>query len=237
MHGTIVIIDNDPNTVKSLASILNGEGYQTLTAQTGATGLKLVTQELPTLVILELVLPDLDGFLILKHIRMCQQTRLIPIIILTARKDEIDLVMSLELGADAYMTKPFSPRELKARIKGALRRCGNNEVLQEEIPEFLGSGEIQINLKIHLAIIRGKEIELPPKEFDLLKLFLSNPGHVFTRGFLLEFIWGYEYLEDTRTVDVHVRRLRQKIEINPARPVYIETIRSVGYRFNNLLEG
>jgi two-component system, OmpR family, alkaline phosphatase synthesis response regulator PhoP len=143
----------------------------------------------------------------------------------------------LEFGADDYMAKPFSPMELMARVKAVLRRCGKNKVLNEEIPELIGSGAIQIDPQKHKAIIRGKEIELPHKEFDLLMLFLSNPGQVFTRDFILEFIWGYEYIDATRTVDVHVLRLRQKIEINPAAPVYIETIRSVGYRFSDSLEG
>jgi two-component system alkaline phosphatase synthesis response regulator PhoP len=231
MPGTVVIIDNDPNNVKSLVSILNQEGFRTLTAQDCLTGLALVGRELPTLVILDLKLPDHDGFFVLKHIRMYQQTRLIPIIILTARTDEIDLILSLELGADAYMTKPFYPRELMARIKAVLRRCDKYQVLREGFPELIRSGEVQINLQQQLAKVRGKVVELTPKEFNLLGLFLSYPGRVFTRKFLVEFIWGYEFSCGTRTVDVHIRRLRQKIEIDPDAPVYIETIRNVGYRF------
>jgi two-component system, OmpR family, alkaline phosphatase synthesis response regulator PhoP len=232
MPGTIVIIDNEPNSVKSLVSILNQEGYRTLTAQNCSTGLKLVCRELPTLVILDLVLPDHDGFFVLKHIRMYQQTRSIPIIILTGRNEEIDLILGLELGADAYMTQPFSPRELKARIKAVLRRCGSNKVRQEGFPELIGSGEVQINLLKQMAKIRGKAVELTTKEFNLLGLLLSYPGRVFNREFLLEFLWGYEYSGGTRTVDVHIRRLRKKIEIDPDTPVYIETIRNVGYRFS-----
>jgi two-component system, OmpR family, alkaline phosphatase synthesis response regulator PhoP len=232
MPGTIVIIDHEPHIVNLLETNLNREGYQTLSAENGLKGLGLVRRELPTLVIMDLALPDRDGLSVLKHIRAYQQTRLVPIIILTARNEEADRVLGLEFGADDYMAKPFSPMELIARVKAVLRRCGKNKALNEEIPELIGSGAIQVDPQKHKAIIRGKEIELPPKEFDLLMLFLSNPGQVFTRDFILEFIWGYEYIDATRTVDVHVLRLRQKIEVNPAAPVFIETIRSVGYRFS-----
>jgi two-component system, OmpR family, alkaline phosphatase synthesis response regulator PhoP len=234
MPGKIIIIDHDPKDVKLVESTLNREGYHTLAAENGATGLSLVRRELPTLVILDLILPDCNGFLVLKQIQTFQQTRSIPIMILTARSDETDLVLGLELGADDYITKPFSPRELAARIKAILRGYGYyNNAIQEEIPGLIGIDEIRIDLQKHLVIVRGKETELTTKEYELLKLLLSIPGKAFTREFLLEFIWGYEYTGGTRTVDVHIRRLRQKIEINPDAPVFIETIRNVGYRFND----
>jgi two-component system, OmpR family, alkaline phosphatase synthesis response regulator PhoP len=229
MPGAIAIIEDEPNIVELVTFNLNRGGYQRiLAADNGVKGLELVRKMLPELVILDLMLPDLDGLSVCKQIRANQQTKSIPIIILTAKSEEADLVLGLEMGADDYVTKPFSPRELLARVRAVLRRRGNDE---EEEPVILEIDDIRMDLRQHLVKVRGSAVELTPKEFDFLKLLLSNPGRAYTREFLLEYLWGYEYLGDTRTVDVHVRRLRQKIEINDAEPVYLETIRGIGYRF------
>ncbi len=228
MPGTIVIVEDEANIVELVKYNLDREGYRTLYANDGRKGLDLIKQELPDLVILDLMLPELDGLTVCKQLRSDAQTKSIPIIILTAKSEEADRVLGLEMGADDYVTKPFSPRELVARVRAVLRRSGSAD---EEEPEVIENGVIRIDLRQHLVKVRGEEAELTPKEFDFLKLLLLNPGRAFTREFLLEHLWGYEYFGDTRTVDVHVRRLRQKIENDPANPEYLETVRGVGYRF------
>jgi two-component system alkaline phosphatase synthesis response regulator PhoP len=228
MSGTIAIIEDEANIVELVKYNLDREGYRTISAGNGKKGLDLIKQEIPDLVILDLMMPELDGISVCKQLRADPQTKNIPVIILTAKSEEADRVLGLEMGADDYVTKPFSPRELVARVRAVLRRSGN--VGEEEV-EIIEIGDIKMDLRQHLVRVRGQEAELTPKEFDFLKLLLLNPGRAFTREFLLEHLWGYEYFGDTRTVDVHVRRLRQKIEIDPADPVFLETVRGVGYRF------
>jgi len=228
MPGTIAIVEDESNIVELIKYNLDREGYKTISANNGRKGLEMIKQELPDLVILDLMLPELDGLSVCKQLRSDPQTKSIPIIILTAKSEEADRVLGLEMGADDYVTKPFSPRELVARVRAVLRRSG---AADEEEPEVIENGVIRIDLRQHLVKVRGVEVELTPKEFDFLKLLLLNPGRAFTREFLLENLWGYEYFGDTRTVDVHVRRLRQKIEEDPANPEYLETVRGVGYRF------
>lgn len=228
MPGTIAIVEDEANIVELIKYNLDREGYRTISANNGRKGLELIRQELPDLVILDLMLPEMDGLSVCKQLRSDAQTKSIPIIILTAKSEEADRVLGLEMGADDYVTKPFSPRELVARVRAVLRRSGSAD---EEEPEVIESGVIRIDLRQHIVKVRGEEVELTPKEFDFLKLLLLNPGRAFTREFLLEHLWGYEYFGDTRTVDVHVRRLRQKIEDDPANPEYLETVRGVGYRF------
>ncbi|NLY74354.1 MAG: response regulator transcription factor [Firmicutes bacterium] len=228
MPGTIAIVEDEANIVELIKYNLDREGYRTISASNGRKGLELVRKELPDLVILDLMLPELDGLSVCKQLRSEPQTKSIPIIILTAKSEEADRVLGLEMGADDYVTKPFSPRELVARVRAVLRRSGS---MEEEEQEIIENGVIRMDLRQHLVKVRGEEVELTPKEFDFLKLLLLNPGRAFTREFLLEHLWGYEYFGDTRTVDVHVRRLRQKIEKDPATPEYLETVRGVGYRF------
>jgi two-component system alkaline phosphatase synthesis response regulator PhoP len=228
MPGTITIIEDESNIVELVKYNLDREGYHTISASNGRKGLELVRQELPDLVILDLMMPEMDGITVCKQLRADAQTKSIPIIILTAKSEEADRVLGLEMGADDYVTKPFSPRELVARVRAVLRRSGNGGDEEVEVIEI---GDIKMDLRQHITRVRGEEVELTPKEFDFLKLLLLNPGRAFTREFLLEHLWGYEYFGDTRTVDVHVRRLRQKIETDPADPVYLETVRGVGYRF------
>jgi two-component system alkaline phosphatase synthesis response regulator PhoP len=228
MPGTITIIEDEANIVELVKYNLDREGYHTISAGNGRKGLELVRQELPDLVILDLMMPEMDGITVCKQLRADPQTKSIPIIILTAKSEEADRVLGLEMGADDYVTKPFSPRELVARVRAVLRRSGNGGDDEVEVIEI---GDIKMDLRQHITRVRGEEVELTPKEFDFLKLLLLNPGRAFTREFLLEHLWGYEYFGDTRTVDVHVRRLRQKIETDPADPLYLETVRGVGYRF------
>lgn len=228
MSGTIAIVEDEQNIVELVKYNLDREGYRTISANNGRKGLDMIRQELPDLAILDLMLPEIDGLTVCKQLRADSQTKSIPIIIVTAKSEEADRVLGLEMGADDYVTKPFSPRELVARVRAVLRRSGN---VGDEEPEIIEIGEIKMDLRQHLVKVRGEEVELTPKEFDFLRLLLVNPGRAFTREFLLEHLWGYEYFGDTRTVDVHVRRLRQKIETDPADPVYLETVRGVGYRF------
>lgn len=228
MPGTIAIVEDEQNIVELVKYNLDREGYRTISANNGKKGLDLIRQELPDLVILDLMMPEMDGITVCKQLRADAQTKSIPIIILTAKSEEADRVLGLEMGADDYVTKPFSPRELVARVRAVLRRSGS---LDEDEPEIIEIGEIKMDLRQHLVKVRNEEVELTPKEFDFLKLLLLNPGRAFTREFLLEHLWGYEYFGDTRTVDVHVRRLRQKIETDAADPIYLETVRGVGYRF------
>ena len=227
MSNTIAIVEDEPNIVELVKYNLDREGYRTVSANDGRKGLELVRQELPDLVILDLMLPELDGMSVCKQLRAENTTKSIPIIILTAKSEEADRVLGLEMGADDYVTKPFSPRELVARVRAVLRRSGT---VEEGEPDVIEIGGIRMDLRQHLVKIRGEEVELTPKEYDFLKLLLLNPGRAFTREFLLEHLWGYEYFGDTRTVDVHVRRLRQKIEGDSTEPSYLETVRGVGYR-------
>jgi len=227
MSNTIAIVEDEPNIVELVKYNLDREGYRTISANNGRKGWELIRQELPDLVILDLMLPELDGMSICKYLRTDSTTKSIPIIILTAKSEEADRVLGLEMGADDYVTKPFSPRELVARVRAVLRRSG---AIEEGEPDVIEIGDIKMDLRQHLVKIRGQEVELTPKEYDFLKLLLLNPGRAFTREFLLEHLWGYEYFGDTRTVDVHVRRLRQKIEGDAAEPSYLETVRGVGYR-------
>jgi DNA-binding response OmpR family regulator len=180
---------------------------------------------------LDVMLPKLDGFDVCRALR---RESTVPILMLTARDDEVDKVVGLELGADDYLTKPFSVRELLARVRAMLRRV---EMLQpaepRPAPRLIGADEVQVNLDEHRAYRAGAPIQLKPKEYDLLVFLMQRPGRVFTRDQLLSQVWGYEYAGDSRTVDVHVRWLRQKIEADPANPVLIETVRGVGYRFRS----
>jgi len=184
------------------------------------------------MVVLDLMLPGLDGLEICRSLRQREKTRLLPVIMLTARAEEIDRVVGLEIGADDYLTKPFSPRELVARVKSILRRSRGALEQGETSPEkVIIRDDLQIYPERFEAFLAGQALDLTPKEFQLLLQLAANPGKVFTREFLLENIWGYEFAGDTRTVDVHIRHLRQKIEQDPSQPQRLETIRGIGYRF------
>ena len=225
----ILIIEDEPNIIELVAYNLEKEGWLVSKAQTGEEGWEKIQAEHPDIILLDLMLPGIDGMEICRRTRQNKLTRDIPIIILTAKAEEADRVLGLESGADDYVTKPFSPRELIARIRAVLRRADKN-FLEVEEKETMILGPIKMDLRQHKVLVHEKEIELTPKEFDLLHLLMSHPGRAFSREYLLENLWGYEFFGDTRTVDVHVRRLRQKIEDNPAQPYWLETVRGVGYR-------
>ena len=220
----VLIVDDERNIVELLKYNLKKEGYEVIVAYDGAEAIRLTREEKPDIIILDIMMPEMGGIEVCKTIR---QESWIPIIMLTARGEEIDKVLGLEIGADDYVTKPFSPRELMARIKAILRRTKGKSMEKEE----LHFKDITINLIKHEVWIRGEKIDLKPKEFDLLKLLATNAGKVFTRDFLLEQLWGYDYLGDTRTVDVHIRRLRQKIEDVASNPKYLKTVHGIGYKF------
>ncbi len=225
----VLIIEDEHNIIELVAYNLEKEGWLVSKAQTGEEGWEKIQAEHPDIILLDLMLPGIDGMEICRRTRQNKLTRHIPIIILTAKAEEADRVLGLESGADDYVTKPFSPRELIARIRAVLRRADKNFSEVEE-KEMMVLGPIKMDLRQHKVLVNDNEIELTPKEFDLLHLLMSHPGRAFSREYLLENLWGYEFFGDTRTVDVHVRRLRQKIEENPAQPYWLETVRGVGYR-------
>lgn len=227
-HERILIVEDEPNILELVAYNLEKEGWNVLKATTGDQGWNAIQNDRPDLVLLDLMLPGMDGMEVCRRTRENQATRGIPIIMLTAKSEEVDRVLGLETGADDYVTKPFSPRELVARIRAVLRRA--ERLPGEEQKEMLSLGPIRIDLRQHKVTLNGENVELTPKEFDLLQLLVAHPGRAFTREFLLEHLWGYEFFGDTRTVDVHVRRLRQKIEVDAANPIWLETVRGVGYR-------
>lgn len=226
----ILVVDDEAPILELVRFNLEKEGFAVITASDGEDGLRRARSEAPDLVILDLMLPGIDG------IEVCQQLRRetnVPVLMLTAKTEEFDRVLGLSVGADDYVTKPFSPRELVARVKAQLRR---RDMDLEETRARDASGRIRVgDLVIDTARfeveVRGVRTELTPKEFELLRVLAANRGKVLTRDFLLEKVWGYEYGGDTRTVDVHVRRLRQKIEEDDSRPTYIQTVHGVGYRF------
>lgn len=225
MSSKIIIVEDDPNILEALKYNLGKEGYDTITAIDGVQALELARTNKPDLIVLDIMLPKMSGF---EVCRILRKEMAIPIIMLTARDDEIDKVTGLDLGADDYMTKPFSMRELMARIRAMLRRVE----IQTVIPETpLSFGDLEVDTLHHVITRAGNTLNLSPKEFDLLVFLTSNKGLVFTRDQLLEKVWGYDYSGDTRTVDVHIRWLREKIEANSEEPKRLITVRGVGYKF------
>lgn len=227
-------MEDEEDIVKLLEFHLGKEGYRVYSAADGREALAMVDENCPDLVILDLMLPGMDGLEVCRRLRGNDQTALIPILILSARREELDKVLGLELGADDYMVKPFSVRELVARVRAILRRSemqAEQEQEQEQVSGRLALGGIELNPDQHRVKAGGTELFLTHKEFLLLQLLMINAGKVLTRDILLDKVWGYESEIDTRTVDVHIRYLRKKIEPDPSKPVYIETVRGVGYRF------
>lgn len=223
---SILVVDDEIAIQELLKYNLEQEGYKVACAGDGEEALELLIKNRYDLVILDLMLPGISGFEVCRKMRTQSSLAGIPVIMLTAKGEEIDKVLGLELGADDYMTKPFGVRELLARIRVRLRRLYvNNE------EDTLVRGDLVLDFNSYLVKVRDQEIEFTPKEFELLRLLASNPGKVYSRDELLEKIWGYEYPGDTRTVDVHIRHLRQKIEKDPSNPEYIETLRGLGYKF------
>ena len=223
----IVVVEDDPNLLSALKYNLQKEGYDVATAADGAEAVETARRENPDLVILDLMLPKMSGF---EVCRILRKDMTVPIFMLTAKAEETDKIVGLEIGADDYMTKPFSMRELIARVRAMLRRVQMTEQSPTEEKPLLKVNDLEIDLARHRATLRGTELELTPKEFDLLAFLTKNKGFVFNREQLLEKVWGYDYAGDTRTVDVHIRWLRQKIETDPKNPKRLVTIRGTGYK-------
>ncbi len=222
----ILVVDDEANIVSLLRYNLEQQGFEVICASDGNEAIALARREHPDLILLDVMLPDRSGIDVTRTIRKESKT---PIIMVTAKVEEIDKVLGLEMGADDYVPKPFSPRELIARIKAVLRRTSDHSEEKDEIT----FDKLSINLVKHEVRKNGQIVELKPKEFDLLRLMATNPGKVYTRDFLLEQLWGYDYLGDTRTVDVHMRRLRQKIEDDPSNPKQLKTVHGIGYKFQH----
>lgn len=226
----VLIIEDDDNLQEALRYRLEQDGYVVHSAMDGEEGLNLTREVEPDLIILDIMLPVLDG---LEVCRIIRQETAAPIIILTAKGEEVDRVVGLELGADDYVVKPFSTRELLARIKAVRRRSrkGGDGIPAVNTATVLSAGDLVVNITRHTAILGDQTLALKPKEFSLLALLMSGRNRVFTRDQILERIWGFDWVGDNRTVDVHVRRLREKIEADPSEPARIVTVRGVGYRF------
>ena len=225
----ILIVDDEPSLIKGLRfNLEQQDGYQVDEALDGEEALKKFEEGKYDLILLDLMLPKIDGMEVCQRIRSVSN---VPIIMLTAKDDDMDKIMGLEFGADDYMTKPFNMLELKARIKTIFRRMENSEKSRES--QVIKVRNMTVNLENRSVMIDDREVSLTAKEFDLLQLFITNRGKVFDREKLLELIWKYEYLGDLRTVDVHIRRLREKIETNPAKPEFILTKWGVGYYFSD----
>lgn len=222
----VLVVDDEDNIRMLVKFNLEKADYEVFEAEDGRKAVEMATDLLPDIVILDLMLPGIDGLEVCRNLKRNPRTAALPIIMLTAKSDEIDRVIGLELGADDYMTKPFSQRELVARIKAVLRRSNVLAGTGEE----LVLGRLRMNFSQYEAWLDNEKLELTPKEYEMLKLLAENAGKVFSREQLLEKIWGYEYFGDTRTVDVHVRHLRAKLERVPEMAEAIETVRGVGYR-------
>jgi DNA-binding response OmpR family regulator len=221
----ILVVDDEPTLVATLKYNLEREGYEVVTAADGESGLSAARDTRPDVVVLDLMLPGLDG---LEVCRILRREMTAPILMLTAKTEEVDKVVGLELGADDYVTKPFGMRELLARIRALVRRA---EMPPAARPEIVTGGDLRVDLRGRQASRGGQPLTLKPREFDLLAFFLRNHGRAFTREQLLNEIWGFDFAGDTRTVDVHIRWLREKIEDEPAKPTRLITVRGVGYRF------
>jgi len=224
----VLIVDDEEHIRELIKFNLKKEGYDTEVAVNGTEALKLIREIKFDLILLDLMLPEIDGLEVCKEIRRNEETSDIPVMMITAKGEEFDKVLGLELGADDYITKPFSIRELMARVKALLRR--SNVKKEENIIKF---GDVVVNFKTREVTKGTQNVELTLKEFELLKLLIKNKGNILTRELLLDKIWGYEYIGETRTVDVHIRHLRKKIESDDKNPQYIQTIRGVGYKFTS----
>ncbi|NMA96240.1 MAG: response regulator transcription factor [Clostridiales bacterium] len=226
MQKRILIVDDEPTIVKGLNFSLKQDGYITDAAYDGEEAIEKFKNNDYDLILLDIMLPKMDGFAVLQQIRA---TSNIPIIMLTAKGEDMDKILGLEYGADDYLTKPFNILELKARVKAIFRRTYSKEDRQND--KEIVIGDMIVNIENRSVVVHNEEVNLTAKEFDLLQLFASNPGKVFSRENLLENVWKYDYLGDLRTVDVHIRRLREKIERDPSQPEFIFTKWGVGYYF------
>ncbi len=224
----ILVIEDEPSISEALQYGLSAEGFEVVAAADGESALRLFDRERPDLLLLDLMLPGLPGTEVAKRIRA---TSSVPIIMLTAKDTEIDKVVGLELGADDYVTKPFSMRELAARVRAVLRRGGDWDLPDMGAP--LEVRDVRLDPERYEVSVRGEPVELPPKEFQLLELLIRNAGRVMTRDLIIDRIWGSDYVGDTKTLDVHIKRLRGRIEADPHEPELIVTVRGVGYKFTD----
>lgn len=229
MGKRILVVDDEPSIVKLVQFNLVKEGFEVDVAYDGQTALDMVKKEFPDLLVLDLMLPKIDGLEVCRRLR--QEKHHIPILMLTAKTDEFDKVLGLELGADDYMTKPFSPRELIARIKAILRRVEALQSQQSQEDPLIRIGDLVIDPEGYVVTFKDEEIDLTPKEFELLLYMANHRGKVLSRDQLLNAVWNYDYVGDSRIVDVHVSHLRDKIEVDSRNPVYIKTVRGIGYKF------
>ncbi len=229
MENKILVVDDEKSIVNIISYNLKKEGYEVITANNGADGYKMFVEEKPDLILLDIMMPEMDGYEVCKKIR---EKSNVPIIMLTARAEEVDKVIGLELGADDYVTKPFGNRELMARVKANLRRT--SAFSSKNVLDASGSvkfGDLEIDMERYEVSKRGEIIYLTLREFELLKFLALQKPQIFSRESLLEKVWGYEYFGDVRAVDVTIRRLREKIEDDPSKPTYIITKRGLGYYF------
>jgi two-component system response regulator RegX3 len=221
----VLVVEDEESFSEALSYMLRREGYEVVVAADGAEALASFDRSGADLVLLDLMLPRLAGTDVCRALR---QRSAVPIIIVTARDSEVDTVVGLELGADDYVTKPFSSRELVARIRAVLRRGGD---VEDHTVQTLEAGPVRMDVERHAVSVDGASVSLPLKEFDLLELLLRNAGRVLTRGQLIDRVWGADYVGDTKTLDVHIKRLRGKIEADPANPKHLLTVRGLGYKF------
>ena len=228
MAKRILLVDDEPLIIKGLRFTLEQEGYEILTASDGEEALEVFHSEPVDLVLLDVMLPKLDGIQVCQRIR---ESSNVPILMLTAKGEDMDKILGLEYGADDYMTKPFNILEVKARIKTVLRRV--SQPVTNEEKKIIRVHDMEVNIVNRSVTLGGKDVRLTAKEFDLLQLFITNRGKVFSRETMLETVWKYDYMGDARTVDVHIRRLREKIERNTAQPEFIFTKWGVGYYFTD----
>ena len=229
---SLLVVEDDENISSAISEYFSRVGYQVKTVEDGMTAVKTVLEEPPDAVVLDLMLPKMDGLAVCKELK--EKVNYLPILMLTAKDDVADKVLGLEMGADDYITKPFSLRELEARIKSVLRRtrsAGGADGERDEAP--IVRGKLRIDPARREVTIGERQVELTPKEFDLLRLFASNPGRVFARKYLLEKIWDYSYEGYDRTIDSHINRLRAKIEDNPENPQMVLTVWGIGYKFTD----
>jgi two-component system response regulator RegX3 len=221
----VLVVEDEESFSDALSFMLRKEGFEVGVASTGTDAVAQFDQHGADLVLLDLMLPGMSGTEVCRNLR---QRSNVPIIMVTAKDGEVDKVVGLELGADDYVTKPFSSRELVARIRAVLRRVAEPEEL---VPGTIEAGPVRMDVERHVVSVNGEPVALPLKEFELLELLLRNSGRVLTRGMLIDRVWGSDYVGDGKTLDVHVKRLRAKIEADPAAPVHLVTVRGLGYKF------
>ena len=222
----VLVVEDETSYSEALSYVLRKEGFDVAVAETGPDALVEFERSGADIILLDLMLPGLSGTEVCRQIR---QTSSVPIIMVSAKDSEVDKVVGLELGADDYVTKPYSPRELVARIRAVLRRGGPDDL--DDGPA-LEAGRIRMDVERHLVTVDGESVQLPLKEFELLEFFLRNIGRVLTRGQLIDRVWGADYVGDTKTLDVHVKRLRSKIEADPGNPILLTTVRGLGYKLD-----